>query len=90
MRIPPDPIFDVALLLADVREIRSYLLPKFRGSRFIAEQAGIPVSTVQLHLRPSYKPGAMTVEHAVRWMLWLGKHDIREYEKDISNQEDLL
>lgn len=89
MRIPPDPIFDVALLLADIRETRQFLVQRVRNSRAIARQTGIPVSTVQLHLRPSYKPGAMTVDHAMRWMLWLGKYDIREYEVSDSQEGSL-
>jgi hypothetical protein len=92
VRLPSEPVFDVALLLADVREMRAFLLPRLRGARIISEQTGIPLSTVELHLRPSTSQRAMTVDHAMRWMLWLGKYDIREYEyrKEVDDAEGEL
>lgn len=89
MRLPKDPVFDVALLLADVREYRRKRHQGLQSSRVIAEEVGIPGSTVQLHLRPSYNPGMITADHAVRWMMWLGNYDVRIYEKEIDDQGEL-
>jgi hypothetical protein len=81
VRRKANAIFDVALLLADVRARRETVPRRLRSHRSLAEQTGIPYTTIAIHLRDGTS-AYMTVEYAARWMLWLGHHDIREYIKE--------
>lgn len=87
MRRKGGMIFDVALLLSDVRAHRETVPRRLRSHRSLAEQTGIPYTTIAIHLK--HGPSAyMTVEYAARWMLWLGHHDIREYIKESDEGTD--
>lgn len=80
MRIPPDPVIDVAQLFDDVARHRRSRQHRLRATRMISLQTGIPLATVQLHLRSAdQRPAMITADHAFRWMLWMGMYDIRDY-----------
>lgn len=76
-----DPVFDVALLIGDIKAKVEKLPKKERSHRALSIATGIPTATIGQHLGPQPTP-RMSGDHTARWMMWLGHYDIREYVKE--------
>lgn len=81
MKVRRPPAFDTDRLIEDVKAKRATVLKRHQSQRALAEASGIYFTTVASHLG-SNPPKHLSADHALQWMLWLGRYDIREYVKE--------